>query len=77
MAVTAPPRARKDIDRQRRYDRDREGRTDALRARMRGVLEADEARAAAECGADHAFRQSLVDLASLCEEIVDELPAPG
>ena len=47
-----------------------------LDARITAVVDARRAFAGREVGAGWAFRQSLVDLASVCELLADELPAP-
>ncbi len=57
-------------------DQHRDGKSAMLLARMRAVVEADQARGDGEVGAVYAYRQSLVDLAAIAEELADDLPPP-
>lgn len=77
MAV-ASPQARADVARQRLYDDDRRDRRGGvLEARMRGALEARDAMHAGHEGAAFAYRQALIDLASWCGVLADELDPPA
>lgn len=83
MAVKEKTRV--DIERQRVQDARRAMSEQLLKVRYHAVLEAyDEVIANAEDpdappnqeGAVWALRQGLVDLASCCEELIDEMPVP-
>jgi hypothetical protein len=66
--------ARAEIDYQRLHDQNRLLTPwRCFDARVRGVVEAREAVAARQVGARPALRQALVDLASLCEQVADDL----
>jgi hypothetical protein len=69
------PGVRAEIEDQQALDRDRRYRG-TLDARIRGVLGARQAFARRELGAGFAYRQSLVDLASVCELLAGDLPQP-
>jgi hypothetical protein len=68
--------ARQEIVRQQGIDKNWSDPQGALLARMSAVVGAQRAVAAAEAGARHALRQSLVDLAAISELIADGLPQP-
>jgi hypothetical protein len=66
--------ARAEIDYQRLHDANRVLTSwGCFDARVRGVHEARSAVAASEAGARPALRQALIDLASLAEQVADEL----
>jgi hypothetical protein len=76
-ALVAAPAAHRDVERQKEIDRPRRrGLQAVLRARMRAVLAAQEAITQREIGAPYAYRQSLVDLASVAELVAEQLPPP-
>ncbi len=70
---------RREIERQQKLDRHWSAYQDTLQARLAAVVGAQRAFARRELGADWALRQSLVDLASVCELLAGELepPKPG
>ena len=67
---------RADIEQQQGTDRSWQSYASVLEARMVAVHGARRAFAGREPGAGWAFRQSLVDLASVCELLAGELPRP-
>jgi hypothetical protein len=67
---------RAEIELQRELDASRGSLQAMLRARITAVIGAQRAYAAREFGAEPALRQSLVDLASVCELLAGELPRP-
>jgi hypothetical protein len=67
---------RAEIEQQRDLDARWGGFQSTLDARIRAVLSARRAFARHELGAGRAFRQSLVDLAAVCEALAAELPRP-
>jgi hypothetical protein len=50
---------------------------DTLEARVAAVSGARRAFSERQVGGDWALRQSVIDLASVCELLADELPAPA
>ena len=70
------PEVRAEIETQQVLDRDRRSYQSTLDARIRAVVDARRAFARRELGAGWAFRQSLVDLAAVCELLAGELPRP-
>ena len=68
---------RAEIDQQQTFDRPWGAYQGVIGARISAVLEAQRALAERELGAGPALRQSLVDLAAICELLADELPAPS
>jgi hypothetical protein len=73
--VTTDVRA--EIARQQRLDRHWGAYQDTLEARVAAVIDARRAFSERQVGADWALRQSLIDLASVCELLADELPPPA
>jgi hypothetical protein len=67
---------RADIDQQQVFDRDRQSYSGVLEARIVAVADARRAFSRRELGAGWALRQSLIDLASVCELLAGELPRP-
>ncbi len=67
---------REEIIRQQRLDRHWQQYQDTLEARIAAVIGARRALSERQVGAEWALRQSLVDLASVCELLAAELPAP-
>jgi hypothetical protein len=68
---------RAEIKLQQRLDRHWGQYQDTLEARVAAVISARRAYSERQVGADWALRQSLIDLASVCELLADELPAPA
>jgi hypothetical protein len=68
---------RAEITAQRALDQHRGSFQTILEARIAAVIAAREALTARQVGAGWALRQSLVDLASICEALASELPEPG
>jgi hypothetical protein len=68
--------ARRHVEQQKVIDRPRKEHQSMLSARMRAVVDAHQATMQQEEGAAYAFRQSLIDLASVAELVAEELPAP-
>ena len=65
---------RVEIEEQQTLDRKWRTYQAMLDARIRAVIDARRAFARRELGAGWAFRQSLVDLAAVCELLAAELP---
>ena len=65
---------RVEITRQMQFDEHWHGFQSVLAARIAAVIGAQRAFAQREIGSGWALRQSLVDLASVCELLADELP---
>jgi hypothetical protein len=82
VSVEGPPYVavatsiRAEIERQQKLDSRWRSYQATLDARMRAVVGAQRPFAQRELGAGWALRQSLVDLASVCELLADELPRP-
>ena len=70
------PGVRAEIETQQGIDRKWQCYSATLEARIVAVVGARRAFASRELGAGWAFRQSLVDLASVCELLAGELPQP-
>ena len=68
---------RVEIEQRQTFDRTWQSYAGVLEARMHAVIGARRAFAERETGAAWAFRQSLVDLASVCELLAGELPRPS
>lgn len=75
--TTVKPEIRSEVELVQRNDRDFGSYQERLLARMRAVIESQQAMATGELGARWNFRQALVDLAAVSELIADDLPAPG
>jgi hypothetical protein len=69
--------ARAGITRQQRLDAHWGQYQDTLEARVAAVVGARRAFCERQIGAQRALRQSLIDLASVCELLADELPPPA
>ena len=67
---------RRDIQRQQRLDQCWQQHQGTLAARLEAVVGARRAFTEHELGAAPALRQSLVDLASVCELLAGELEPP-
>ncbi len=77
MAPVAAPAAHRDVARQKEIDRPRRrGLQGVLRARIRAVIDAQEAITRREIGAPYAYRQSLIDLAAVAQLAAEQLPRP-
>jgi hypothetical protein len=68
--------ARAEITRQQRQDRHWGAYQDTLEAKVAAVSGARRAFSERQVGAEWALRQSLIDLASVCELLADELRPP-
>jgi hypothetical protein len=77
VPAKAPAGVRGEIVRQQRLDANWGQYQDTLEARVAAVVGARPAFAERQVGADWALRQSLIDLASVCELLADELPPPA
>jgi hypothetical protein len=77
VPAKAPAAVREEITRQQRLDRQWGAYQHTLQARLTAVLGAHRAFSERQLGADWALRQSLVDLASVCELLAGELEPPG
>ena len=66
-------RTRSDIDRQRQHDAGRQQNLGLLGVRVRAIAEAQRAVGEREEGAVPALRQSIIDLAAVCEALADDL----
>ncbi len=71
------PRTEADLRLQAMLDRERERYDDALTARMRSALIARSMLRRKVAGAEPAYRQALIDLASWCATLADELEPPS
>lgn len=69
-------RAADDVALQRTLDRRWPISQENLHVRYLAIIDAAEAGAAGAVGAHPALRQSLVDMAAVCENLAAELPAP-
>ena len=78
MTTRARPRGvRLEIERQQQLDRHWQQYQGTLEARLAAVIGARAAFTHRELGAAPALRQSLVDLASVCELLAGELDPPS
>jgi hypothetical protein len=77
VPTKAPAAVRKDITRQQHLDRQWGSYQHTLQARLTAVIGAHRAFSERQIGADWALRQSLVDLASVCELLAGELEPPS
>ena len=77
VSSRAPATVRKEIKRQQLLDQHWHQYQDTLEARLEAVVGARRAFTDHERGADWALRQSLVDLASVCELLAGELEPPS
>jgi hypothetical protein len=75
VSAKAPAGIRSEIARQQRLDAHGRQYQDTLEARVSAVMGARRAFSERQVGADWTLRQSLIDLASVCELLADELPA--
>jgi hypothetical protein len=75
--AAAPAIIRREVEEQKLRDLDRGGWQGALMARMGAVVEAQRLIRLHESAATPAFRQALIDLASVSELLAAELPAPS
>ena len=71
-----PATVRGEIECQQTLDRHWGNYQDSLQARLAAVLGARRAFMERQIGAQWELRQSLVDLASVCELLAEELPRP-
>ena len=67
---------RVEIETQQAFDRTWQCYAGVLEARIVALADARRAFAERKTGGEWAFRQSLVDLASVCELLAGELPRP-
>ena len=74
--MTGALAAREDIEFQRRRDCRRAFDRPALDKRIQNVYSARDAMAKGEQGAAWALRQALVELSSVCEVMVAQMPKP-
>jgi hypothetical protein len=77
VPTKAPAGVREEITRQQRLDRQWQHYQDTLEARLAAVVGAHQAFSERQVGAAWALRQSLVDLASVCETLAGELEPPS
>jgi hypothetical protein len=76
VPVKAPAGVRGEIARQQHLDRQWGSYQHTLQARLAAVVGAHRAFSERQLGAEWALRQSLVDLASVCELLAGELEPP-
>jgi hypothetical protein len=76
VSTQAPAGVRGEITRQQVLDRHWGAYQHTLEARLAAVVGAHQAFTARQLGAEWALRQSLVDLASVCELLAGELEPP-
>ena len=74
--AVVPISVRGDIECQQTLDRHWGNYHDSLQGRLAAVLGARRAFMERQIGAQWELRQSLVDLASVCELLAEELPRP-